>query len=106
MAGEGNPLNIIREEPECSDPALPANCSALEYSRLWDVHPMAWTQAAIDAGPRTRITSHQVVESLFSQGLLVNAAPDGPVNHDPEIDGLRAAGVVVNCSPVFVAPPA
>jgi hypothetical protein len=43
-----------------------------------------------------------VVESLFSQGLLVNAAPDGPVNHDPEIDGLRAAGMVVNCPPVFV----
>jgi hypothetical protein len=44
---------------------------------------VAWTQAAIDAGLRTRITSHQVVESLFSQGLLVNAAPDGPVNHRP-----------------------
>jgi hypothetical protein len=55
---------------------------------------------------RTRITSHQVAESLFSQGLLVNAAPDGLVNHDPDIDGLRAAGVVVNCPPIFVAPPA
>lgn len=43
-----------------------------------------------------------MVESLFSQGLLVNAVPDGPVNRDPEIDGLRAAGVVVNCPPVFV----
>ena len=47
-----------------------------------------------------------MAESLFRQGLLVNAAPDGPVNHDPEIDGLRAAGVVVNCPPIFVAPPA
>jgi hypothetical protein len=55
---------------------------------------------------RTPITSHQVAESLFSQGLLVNAAPDGLVNHDPDIDGLRAAGVVVNCPPIFVAPPA
>jgi len=105
VAGEGDPLNIIREEPECSDPTVPANCSALEYSPLWDVHPVAWTQAAIDAGLRTRITSHQVVDSLFDQGLLVNAAPDGPVNHDPEIDGLRAAGVVVNCPPIFVALP-
>ena len=75
VAGEGDPLNIIREEPECSDPAVPANCSALEYSPLWDVHPVAWTQAAIDSGQRTRVTSHQVVESLFNQGLLVNAAP-------------------------------
>jgi hypothetical protein len=106
VAGEGDPLNIIREEPECSDPAVPANCSALEYSPLWDVHPVAWTQAAIDAGLRTRITSHQDVEKLFNEGILVNAAPDGPVNHDPEIYGLRAAGVVVNCPPIFVAPPA
>src|SRR5436190_17609530 len=95
VAGEGDPLNIIREEPECSDPTVPANCSALEYSPLWDVHPVAWTQAAIDAGQRTRLTSHQQVEALFNQGLLVSAAPDGPVNHDPEIKGLRAAGVVV-----------
>jgi hypothetical protein len=76
------------------------------YSPLWDVHPAAWTQAAIDAGLRTLLTSHQQVEALFNQGLLVSAAPDGPVNHDPEVDGLRAAGVVVNCPPVFVAPPA
>ncbi len=105
VAGQGDPLNIIREEPECSDPTSPANCSALQYSPLWDVHPVAWTQAAIDAGLRTRITSHQDVESLFNAGEVVNAAPDGAVNHDPEIDGLRAAGIVVNCPPIFVALP-
>jgi len=104
VAGEGDPLNIIREEPECSDLAVPANCSALQYSPLWDVHPVAWTQAAIDAGQRTRLTSHQDVESLFNQGLLVNAAPDGPSNADPEIRGLRAAGVVVDCPPMIVDP--
>ena len=105
VAGEGDPLNIIREEPECSDPSVPANCSALQYSPLWDVTPVAWTQAAIDAGLRVRITSHQVAESLFNQGLIVNAAPDGPSQADPEIRGLRAAGVVVNCPPMFVALP-
>ena len=104
VGGEGDPLNIIREEPECSDPAVPANCSGLDYSPLWDVTPVAWTQAAIDAGQRVRITSHQVAESLFNQGLIVNAAPDGPSQADPEIRGLRAAGVVVNCPPMFVAP--
>lgn len=103
-AGQGDPLNIIREEPECSDPADPANCSALQYSPLWDVHPVAWTQQAIDAGARVRLTSHQDVHTLLEQGELVNAAPDGPVNHDPEIDGLRATGFVVNCPPMFVAP--
>lgn len=103
-AGQGDPLNIIREEPECSDPTDPANCSALQYSPLWDVTPVAWTPAAIAAGQRVRLTSHQQVESLFEQGVVVDAAAGGPVNHDPEIDGLRAAGVVVNCPPMFVAP--
>lgn len=103
-AGQGDPLNIIREEPECSNPADPANCSALDYSPLWDVTPVAWTPAAIAAGQQHRLTSHQEVESLFEQGQLVNGAPNGPVNHDPEIDGLRAAGIVVNCPPMFVAP--
>lgn len=102
VAGEGDPLNILREEPECSDPTVAASCSALQYSPLWDVHPVAWTQAAIDAGLRVRITNHQVAESLFNQGLIVNAAPDGPSNADPEIRGLRAAGVVVNCPPMFI----
>jgi hypothetical protein len=104
VAGEGDPLNIIREEPECSDPTVPASCSALQYSPLWDVHPVLWTQAAIDAGLRHRVTAHQDVEALFNAGQLVSAAPGGPSNQDPEIQGLRAAGVVVNCPPVFVAP--
>jgi hypothetical protein len=104
VAGEGPPLNIIREEPECSDPSVPASCSALQYSPLWDVHPVVWTQAAIDAGLRTRITAHQDVEALFNEGQLVSGAPDGPSNQDPEIQGLRAAGVIVNCPPMFVAP--
>lgn len=105
VAGEGDPLNIIREEPQCSDPTDPANCSALDYSPLWDVHPVAWTQTAIDNGQRVRLTSHQDVKKLFDAGKVVNAAPNGPSNQDPEIRGLRAAGVVVNCPPIFVALP-
>ncbi len=105
VAGEGDPLNIIREEPECSDPAVPANCSALQYSPLWDVTPVAWTQAAIDAGLRVRLENHQTVEHLFTEGLLVNANPNGPSQDDPEISGLRALGAVVNCPPIFVALP-
>lgn len=102
--GEGDPMNIIREEPECSDPSDPKHCSALEYSPLWDVHPVAWTKSAIDAADRVRLTSHKYLHKLLKHGKLVNAAPDGPVNHDPEIDGLRAAGIVVNCPPMFVEP--
>jgi hypothetical protein len=103
VAGEGDPLNIIREEPECSNPNDPAVCSALQYSPLWDVHPVLWTQAAIDQGIRRRVTDHQDVEAFFNQGWIVSAAPGGPSNQDPEIQGLRAAGVVVNCPPMFVS---
>jgi hypothetical protein len=105
VAGEGDPLNIIREEPECSDPSVPANCSALQYSPLWDVTPVAWTQAAIDAGLRVRLGSHETVEQLFDEGLLVNFNPTGPSQDDPEILGLRALGATVNCPPIFVALP-
>jgi hypothetical protein len=104
VAGEGDPLNIIREEPECSDSSDPAVCSALQYSPLWDATPVAWTQAAIDAGQRVRIGSHETVESLFNAGELVNANPTGPSQQDSEIFGLRALGVVIDCPPMFVAP--
>jgi hypothetical protein len=51
-----------------------------------------------------RIGSHETVEQLFNEGLLVNANPTGPSQQDPEIEGLRALGVVINCPPMFVAP--
>lgn len=105
VAGEGDPLNIIREEPECSNPSDPAACSALQYSPLWDATPVAWTQAAINAGLRVRLNSHEEVEHDFNAGLLVNFNPTGPSQLDPEIFGLRALGAVINCPPIFVALP-
>ena len=104
VAGEGDPLTIIREEPECSDPSNPDACSALQYSPLSDATPVVWTQQAIDAGERVRLNSHQEVEQRFQEGELVNANPSGPEQLDPEILGLRALGVVINCPPMFVAP--
>jgi hypothetical protein len=86
-------------------PRVPANCSALQYSPMWDVTPVAWTQAAIKARLRVRLGSHETVEHLFQEGLLVNFNPTGPRQNDPEILGLRALGVVVNCPPMFVALP-
>ena len=104
VLGEGDPLNIIREEPECSDPSIPANCSVLEYSPLWDVHLVDWTQAAINAGLRHLLTSHEDVETLFQSGAIVSDTPSGPENQDRELLGLHASGVVINCPPMFVAP--
>src|SRR5262252_4498209 len=104
VAGQGDPLNIIREEPECSNTNDPAVCSALQYSPLWDATPVAWTPAAIAAGQQVRIGSHETVEQLFNAGELVNFNPTGPSQEDPEIEGLRALGALIDCPPMFVAP--
>src|SRR5262245_33176023 len=73
------------------------------YGPLWDVHLVDWTQAATNAGLRHLLTSHEDVETLFQSGAIVSDTPDGPENQDPEIRGLHASGVVINCPPMFVA---
>lgn len=99
LLGEGDPLNIIREEQECSDPT---DCSALLYSPLWDIHPVVWTQDAIDDGLRVRLTDHRDVLGLYADGYLVSPPiATGPANGD--LGGIRALGVVVNCPNLFVA---
>jgi hypothetical protein len=97
LLGEGDPLNIIREEQECGDPA---DCSALDYSPLWDLHPVVWTQAAIDEGRQVRLTHHNDVIDLFGDGYLVNFGA-GPENRD--LGDIRALGAIVNCPNLFVA---
>lgn len=100
VAGEGSPLNVVAEEQECGNPSSRNDCDALSYSPLWDVHPVAWTQQAIDDGDRRRLTSHQEAIAAFRQGHLESAAPDGPV--DELLGGLRAAGFLVNCPLILV----
>ncbi|NIU76161.1 MAG: hypothetical protein GWN71_22140 [Gammaproteobacteria bacterium] len=98
VLGEGDPLNIIREEQECGDPT---DCSALLYSPLWDIHPVVWTQAAIDAGLRERLTHHRDVIDLYRDGYLVSPPiAAGPAN--PLLGDILALGVVVNCPNLFV----
>jgi hypothetical protein len=80
-------------------PRQPRQLLGAGLSLLWDVHPVAWTQAATDAGQRVRLTSHQTVEALFDEGDLVSAGSDGPVNTDSGISGRGC-----NCPPMFVAP--
>ncbi|WP_158057526.1 hypothetical protein [Halorussus halophilus] len=100
VAGEGSPLNVVAEEQECGDPSFRDDCDALFYSPLWDVHPVVWTQQAIDDGQRRRLTSHQDVIATFRREQLESGAPDGPVNE--QLGGIRAAGAVVNCSLMLV----
>ncbi|MGZ4110638.1 MAG: hypothetical protein ACXVP7_13245 [Actinomycetota bacterium] len=53
---------------------------------------------------RVRLSSHLQAERRFQRGQLVNVNPTGPEQMDPEIEALRALGVVINCPPMFVAP--
>jgi len=70
------PLNILRWAPNQG-----------RYSPLWDVHPVAWSDAAIAKGLNRRQTDWGQIENLVSKGMVT-----GP-------GGARfgAAGIVVNC---------
>ncbi len=112
VAGEGDPLNIFQEQAGCEDPDDPgAFCDAAAYSPLWDVHPVMWTDAAIAAGMRTRVTTDKreviapinIIE-LYADGFIKAGAPTGPRNSS--LGGLNAAGIIVNCPIIFVPPQA
>ncbi len=103
LAGEGAPLNSIQEEP-----APASDSSSQFYSPVWDVTPGLWTDAAISAGFRVRLTSVDPttgtahVEQQAETGNLVS--PDfasGPYN--PTVE-LNAAGFVSLCPVVAVLP--
>lgn len=83
LLGQGDPLNIIQEEP-----------GDVEYSPVWDLHLVVWTDAAIAAGLRVRLTSDHDVVDAFEAGLVVSGG-DGPAN--PSLGGLRAANAISNC---------
>ncbi len=109
VLGEGDPLNIFQEQAGCQDADNPAAfCDATTYSPLWDVHPVMWTQAAIDAGIRDRLTTDKRevraplnVIDLVADGYLVSFTPGGPRN--ASLAGLAAANIIVNCPIVFVS---
>lgn len=98
VAGEGGPLNVTRSEQVCHDPRDPTDCS-LFYSPLWDVHPVAWTEEAVDAERRRRLTDHEEIIDLVLEGDLASAA-DGPVN--TLLGNIQAAVAAVNCPIVSV----
>jgi hypothetical protein len=74
-----DPLNILHEVPEPGP---------RDYSPLWDIHLVAWTQAAIHQGKNTRQTDFATVLSLVNQGLVTGFPPGTP---------FRASGFIVNC---------
>lgn len=89
LRGEGDPLNINQDIPGQGNG---------RYSPVWDVHPVVWTQAAIDAGRRKRLVSGSDVASAFGNGFIT-----GPGNvPNNSLGGFPAAGFISNCPIVAV----
>ena len=85
LLGEGSPQNVTQEIPDNDI-----------YSPMWDVHPVVWTDEAIEAGLRRQLRDHEEIADLFDQGVLVSASfSAGPPN--ASLEGLRAAGFISNC---------
>ncbi len=57
LRGGGDPLNVTQTVPERNSD---------RYSPLWDVHPVAWTPAAIASGERERLESGSDVAGAVS----------------------------------------
>lgn len=81
LAGEGGPLNTLGGIPTI----------ATDYSPLWDLNPVVWTQEAIDRGYRSRVTEEFFILGLVQKGWLtgLNGGEFGSV------------GIIVNCPVVF-----
>jgi hypothetical protein len=78
LLGEGRgPLNVLGGIPTV----------ATDYSPLWDINLGQWTQEAIDAGYRSRVTEEFQILGLVQQGWITG--PGG--------NSYGSIGVVVNC---------
>ena len=87
LRGDGDPLNINQDIPGQGNG---------RYSPVWDVHPVFWTQAAIDSGQRRQLVSGSDVAGAYSHGLITGGG--GPAN--PSLGGFPAGGFISNC-PLF-----
>ena len=86
----GDPLNIQQEIPGQGNG---------RYSPIWDVHPITWTQAAINAGQRVLLTSGSDVTNAFTHGEVTGGT--GPANSS--LGGLPAGGFISSCPIVAVS---
>ena len=91
-----DPINVFPLDPD-NDQQFYNN-----YSPMWDAHLNAWTDEAIAAGKRRRITSFTDLRNLVEEGLVVSfAGSPGPENGF--VAGLRASNAIINC-PVICQP--
>lgn len=85
--GDGDPFNILGAVPIFDDP---------EYSPLWDLTPVVWTDAAVKSGMVKRVNSDTDAAALVAAGNMVSLSTDPslPVNTDVNV---RALGGLSNC---------
>jgi hypothetical protein len=81
LSGEGAPLNTLGGIPTI----------ATDYSPLWDVNPYVWTEKAIKAGYRSRLTEEFDILGKVSKGHLTGL----------EGGDFGSVGMIVNCPIVF-----
>jgi hypothetical protein len=82
--GEGDPFNVMGAKPGDD-----------EYSPIWDITPVVWTDAAIKAGKRQRLHQDDEVRAFVQAGDLVSMpGATGPLSSDI---GVKSLGIVSNC---------
>lgn len=81
LSGEGGPLNVLGGIPTIN----------LDYSPMWRLFPLVWTDEAIKKGYRYRITSALQAAEMNHRGFIKS------------LDGgdFRAVGFIVNCPVVY-----
>lgn len=91
LLGGGDPFNVAQEQP--SDP--------VHYTPIWDVTPVAWTDAAIAAGLRVQLHSQDAIRTQAQAGNIVSALPGTP---NVGLGGINAIGAISNCPIIVVFP--
>jgi hypothetical protein len=81
LAGEGGPLNTLGGIPTI----------ATDYSPLWDLNPVVWTEAAIANGYRSRVTEEFFILGLVQRGWLTGLGGGE----------FGSVGIIVNCPVMF-----
>jgi hypothetical protein len=81
LSDGGSPLNVLGGIPTV----------ATDYSPLWDLNPSVWTEEAVRAGYRSRVTEEFQILGLVERGWMTG------------LDGgdYGSVGFVVNCPIVF-----
>jgi hypothetical protein len=83
LQGEGSPLNVLGGIPTIN----------LDYSPIWRLFPVKWTDEAINRGYRTKLTGAIDIENAGAKGIVVSIAEGG----GPP----KAVGFLINCPVVY-----